>query len=59
MDRSSYSCPHPGEATTSWPQLASEFLGLAFAGEHACPGFFGYMEGALESGINAVLRVHG
>jgi len=53
-----YSCPQPGEATTVWPNLFNGWQDrLLFAGEHASPGFFGYMEGALESGILAASRL--
>jgi monoamine oxidase len=30
---------------------------LHFAGEHVCPAFVGYMEGALESGIAVAKRL--
>ena len=30
---------------------------LLFAGEHTCMAFFGYMEGALESGLHAALLI--
>ncbi|HEX8110760.1 MAG TPA: FAD-dependent oxidoreductase [Kofleriaceae bacterium] len=53
-----YSCPQPGEATSVWPNLFNGWADrLVFAGEHACPGFFGFMEGALESGIVAAFRL--
>jgi monoamine oxidase len=49
-----YSCPLPGQVTTVAPLLAQPFAErLVFAGEHACPAFFGYMEGALQSGAIA------
>jgi len=53
-----YSCPRPGQVTTIGPFLESLYHGrLLFAGEHACPPFFGFMEGALQSGLLAALRV--
>lgn len=49
-----YSCPLPGQVTTVAPRLARPFCDrLLFAGEHTCPAFFGYMEGALQSGLLA------
>ena len=49
-----YSIPAPGEVTTIARTLADPFGDrLFFAGEQACPGFFGYMEGALLSGLTA------
>jgi monoamine oxidase len=56
--RSGYSCPAPGQVTTAVRFYAEVWQGrVAFAGEHTSPGFFGYMEGALESGILAALRL--
>jgi monoamine oxidase len=53
-----YSAPGPGEVCTISKRLASPFAGrLFFAGEQASPGFFGYMEGALQSGIRAAEQV--
>jgi monoamine oxidase len=53
-----YSCPLPGQVTRIGPFLNSMYARrMAFAGEHACMAFFGYMEGALESGLRAALRV--
>ena len=53
-----FSCPHPGQVTTLGPVLASPYYGrLFFAGEYASPDFFGYMEGALQSGTLAALRI--
>jgi monoamine oxidase len=49
--RAGYSCPAPGEATRIGPFLNQPFHDrLFFAGEHCCLPFFGYMEGALQSG---------
>jgi monoamine oxidase len=56
--RGGYSCPLPGQVTTIGPFLNQMYQGrIAFAGEHACLAFFGYMEGALESGLRAALQV--
>jgi len=53
--RCGYSCPAPGQMTTVAPLLARPFEGrLVFAGEHVNPCFFGYMEGALQSGLLAL-----
>ncbi len=53
-----FSCPRPGEVTTLGPVLARPYYGrLFFAGEYASPDFFGYMEGALQSGLFAALRI--
>jgi monoamine oxidase len=53
-----YSVPAPGEVTTIGRTLADPFGDrLFFAGEQACPGFFGYMEGALLSGVTAGRRI--
>ncbi|MGW5192752.1 FAD-dependent oxidoreductase [Kribbella sp. NPDC004138] len=56
--RTGYSIPAPGEVTTIAPRLAKPFQGrLFFAGEQASPGFYGYMEGALTSGVLAAYRI--
>jgi len=53
-----YSCPAPGEVTRIGPFLNDSFNDcLFFAGEHCCLPFFGYMEGALQSGTSAASRV--
>jgi monoamine oxidase len=53
-----YSVPALGEVTTIAQTLAGPFGDrLFFAGEQACPGFFGYMEGALLSGVTAARRI--
>jgi len=52
-----YSFPAPGEVTTLGPRLAAGHGRIRFAGEHTCPAFVGYMEGALRSGIEAARRV--
>jgi monoamine oxidase len=53
-----YSCPAPGDVTTA--QKSYEALidnRIAVAGEHTSPPWFGYMEGALESGLVAAVRI--
>jgi monoamine oxidase len=53
-----YSCPAPGELMRSGAFLRSAYRQrLYFAGEHCCPAFFGYMEGALESGLHAARAI--
>ncbi|MET9272064.1 FAD-dependent oxidoreductase [Kribbella sp. NPDC003557] len=56
--RTGYSIPAPGEVTTIAPNLTKPFGNrLFFAGEQASPGFYGYMEGALTSGVLAAYRI--
>jgi monoamine oxidase len=51
---SGYSCPAPNDVCRAGPLLAEPFRQrLYFAGEHVCLPFFGYMEGALQSGAQA------
>jgi monoamine oxidase len=46
-----YACPKPGEVCRAGPLLRKGFRKrLFFAGEHTCPAYYGYMEGALQSG---------
>jgi monoamine oxidase len=53
-----YSCAAPAQVTTAGPLLAQLYAGrLAFAGEHTVMAMFGYMEGALESGLIAAYRI--
>lgn len=53
-----YSCPGLGQVTTAGKYLNKPIHGrLFFAGEHVCLPFFGYMEGALESGVMAAQRI--
>ncbi len=54
-----YSFPAPGQVTGIGPTLARPFghSRLHFAGEHACPAFVGYMEGALQSGVRVAERI--
>jgi monoamine oxidase len=51
-----YSCPGPGQVTTVLKDAnaAHRTTRLIFAGEHMSPAFFGFMEGALDSGVRAV-----
>ncbi len=52
--KTGYAVPAPGQVTTVGRALASPLEGrLFFAGEQASMGFFGYMEGALQSGARA------
>lgn len=56
--RCGYSCPKVGQVTTAAPLLDQLYQGrLAFAGEHTVAAFFGYMEGALQSGAFAADRI--
>lgn len=55
--RTGYSCPAPGTVTTVSKRIHEGLGRLQFAGEHASPGFFGYMEGALESGARLARRL--
>jgi monoamine oxidase len=52
-----YSFPAPGEVTRVGPLLHDGIGRLHFAGEHACPAFVGYMEGALASGVAVAGRI--
>jgi len=56
--RTGYSCPAPGQVTGAQQSYTSPHNDRLFvAGEHTSPAWFGFMEGALESGIEAALRV--
>lgn len=57
LTRASYSFPTLGQLTSCGRILAEGLGNLHFAGEHCCPGFVGYMEGALQSGIAAAKRI--
>ena len=48
-----YSCPAPGQIMGISQYFAQPLGRLVFAGEHTSTAFFGYMEGALESGMRA------
>ena len=58
-----YACPSPGQvARHGRPESNAERLSkplgrIVFAGEHTCPAFYGYMEGALQSALLAVDRI--
>ena len=58
-----YSFPAPGEVTRIGQFLNRPYHDrLIFAGEHCCLPFFGYMEGALQSGLaaaSAIVRKEG
>lgn len=57
--RAGYAFPAVGEVTSVGPMLRASYMDgrLFLAGEHACPAFVGYMEGALQSGVAAARRV--
>jgi monoamine oxidase len=49
-----YSSFAPGEVCRAGPLLVEPYHErLYFAGEHTCPAFYGYMDGALQSGVAA------
>ncbi len=53
-----YSCPSTNQVVNIQQTYASAIQDVVFiAGEHASPAWFGFMEGALESGITAALNV--
>jgi monoamine oxidase len=53
-----YSCPAPGEVCRVGPNLDRPLARrLYFAGEHTCLPFFGYMEGALQSGLRVAQHI--
>jgi monoamine oxidase len=53
----SYSFPYPGQVTRLGPVLYHGIGRLHFAGEYASPGFVGYMEGGLNSGVKLAQRL--
>jgi monoamine oxidase len=56
--KASYSFPAPGQLTTIGHVMAEPIGGrLHLAGEHTCPAFIGYMEGALQSGVRVAERI--
>jgi len=57
LARGSYSFPAPGQVTSIGPILEQGLGRLHFAGEHCCPAFVGYMEGALQSGVRLARRL--
>ncbi|MCA9289267.1 MAG: NAD(P)/FAD-dependent oxidoreductase, partial [Phycisphaerales bacterium] len=52
-----YSFPAPGQLTRTGPILHEGINRLRFCGEHTCPAFVGYMEGALRSGVLLAQRM--
>lgn len=53
-----YSSPAPGEVCTAGKRLNEPFHDrLFFAGEHTCPAYYGYMEGALQAGKIAAAKI--
>ena len=53
-----YSCPALGDVTTKQKAYTDLIAGrIAVAGEHTSPAWFGFMEGALESGLVAMARI--
>jgi monoamine oxidase len=53
-----YTTPAVGEVTTKQKSYADLIAGrIAVAGEHTSPPWFGFMEGALESGLVAMARI--
>ena len=53
-----YSTPAMGEVTTKQKAYTALIAGrIAVAGEHTSPPWFGFMEGALESGLVAMARI--
>jgi monoamine oxidase len=53
-----YCSPLLGQVTTVFPKLEEGVRNrLFFAGEHASPSFYGYMEGALQSGVRTARQV--
>jgi monoamine oxidase len=56
--KASYCFPAPGQVTTTGPMMSEPIAGrLHLAGEHTCPAFVGYMEGALQSGVRVAERI--
>jgi len=58
--RAGYSFPAPGEVTALGPRLREPVHGrIHLAGEHCSYAFVGYMEGALQSGVQVARRLAG
>src|SRR5262249_31782971 len=56
--KTGYACPKLGQVTTIGKSLSVPHLNrLYFAGEHTCMAYFGFMEGALQSGARAAKAV--
>lgn len=56
--KAGYSFPAPGELTSGAAGLHEAFGPLHIAGEHCSHAFVGYMEGALQSGLEVADRIH-
>ncbi|MDP9077295.1 MAG: FAD-dependent oxidoreductase [Bacteroidota bacterium] len=56
--KTGYSFPGLGEVCTKIRALNQPYKRMFFAGEHTSAGFWGYMEGALRSGMLAAERIH-
>jgi monoamine oxidase len=53
-----YSSPAPGQVTGAQQSYQAPYNArLAVAGEHTSAAWWGYMEGALESGVLAAIRL--
>jgi monoamine oxidase len=57
--KTGYSCPAVGEVTTKGRFLNKIHGRTLFAGEHTSMAFFGYMEGALQSGLRVASQIAG
>jgi monoamine oxidase len=57
LTKASYSIARPGAITRVGPLLHKSSTNLHFAGEHTCPAFVGYMEGALASGARVAKQI--
>jgi monoamine oxidase len=55
--RASYSFPAPRQLTTFGAKLQERHGRVYLAGEHTCPAFPGYMEGALQSGARVAKAI--
>ena len=56
--RTGYSCPRPRQVVGAQQSYVTPHNGRLFvAGEHTSPAWFGFMEGALQSGIVAAVRM--
>jgi len=56
--RTGYSCPAPGQVVGAQREYTTPYRDCLFvAGEHTSPAWFGFMEGALESGLIAAARL--
>ncbi|HXU47213.1 MAG TPA: FAD-dependent oxidoreductase, partial [Thermoanaerobaculia bacterium] len=56
--KTGYSCPGPNQVVGAQQSYQTPYNGCLYAaGEHTSPAWFGFMEGALESGLVAALRM--